>query len=112
MIRDITLFLHPNILSNHGLSEGDKIQRRIDSETLRYCDPYTPKITGNLIQSGIRGTVIGSGEVVYNAPYAAKQYYETAQTRSYDPLRGAYWFERMKADHKDDILRSVQKDGG
>lgn len=111
MIKDITLSLRPDIVAAHGLGDRGEVQQFIDSEVLRYSDPYAPKVTGNLIESGIRGTVIGSGEVVYNAPYAAKQYYETANSRSYDPMRGAHWFERMKADHKDDILSGAQKVG-
>lgn len=84
-------------------------QKFIDSEVLRCSDPYTPKQTGNLINSGKLGTVIGSGEVKYLAPYAAPQYYNTAQTRPYDPQRGAKWFERMKAAHKKAILEGAKR---
>lgn len=92
-------------------------QRLIDSEVLRRCDPYVPKDTGNLKRSGIAGTVIGSGKIEYIAPYSRRQYYEnkgkgrqglTKQSKkNYKCLRGAYWFERMKADQKDDILRKI-----
>lgn len=80
-----------------------------DSEVLRYCAPYIPFRTGALTRSGIVGTVLGSGLVQYNTPYARFQYYATAETREYDPRRGAMWFERMKPAHKDDILRAVEK---
>ena len=66
-----------------------------------------PKRTGALEKSGTLGTVIGSGEVKYIAPYARQQYYNTSQTRSYDPRRGGMWFERMKAANKAAILRLV-----
>ena len=62
-----------------------------------------------LEKSGILGTVIGSGEVRYIAPYARRQYYHTAQSRSYDAHRGAKWFERMKPAHKADIQRAAEK---
>lgn len=87
-------------------------QQYVDSETLRRNAPYMPKITGTLIRTGTLGTRIGSGEVRYVAPYARRQYYDTAQTRSYDPKRGGKWFERMKIDHKDSILRGAKKIAG
>jgi hypothetical protein len=55
--------------------------------------------SGILKKSGTLGTEIGSGEVDWIAPYARKQYYDTPETRVYDPMRGSLWFERMKADH-------------
>lgn len=82
-------------------------QEIIDSEVLRRCAPMVPKRTGALEKSGTLGTVIGSGEVKYIAPYARQQYYNTSQTRSYDPRRGGMWFERMKAANKAAILRLV-----
>lgn len=84
-------------------------QMIVDSEVLRYCSPLIPFRTGALIRSGTTGTVIGSGNVQYTAPHARKQYYMTAQSRSYDSRRGAKWFERMKTGHKKDIQRAAEK---
>lgn len=84
-------------------------QKVVDSEVLRYCSPLVPLITSMLEKSGILGTVIGSGEVRYIAPYARFQYYRTAQTRPYNAKRGAKWFERMKAAHKKDIKRAAER---
>ena len=86
----------------------NKAQVFVDSEVLRYSDPYVPMDTGMLKQSGILGTELGSGEVIYNAPYAKKQYYSNRG----NGMRGKLWFERMKADHKDDILRGAAKIAG
>jgi hypothetical protein len=86
--------------------EFKKVQEYVDNEVLRKCDPYVPMDTGTLKKSGILGTVVGSGEVVYNAPYARKQYYTNKGNGNHNKsgLRGSYWFERMKSDHKRDIL--------
>lgn len=84
-------------------------QKFVDSEVLRRCSPRVPFQTGMLDKSGTLGTVIGSGEVKYIAPYAAHQYYNTSQSRSYDARRGGKWFERMKAEEKEDILRGAEK---
>lgn len=87
-------------------------QEFIDSEVLRRSDPYTPKRTGALIRSGILGTTIGSGEVRYVAPYSRRLYYNPQYHFNGAPKRGAKWFERMKIDHKDAILRGAGKLAG
>lgn len=99
-----------------------RIQKYVDSEVLRLSDKYVPFQTGMLKKSGILGTVIGSGEVQYIAPYARYQYYGKVMTGSppkqttdkdltYNgaPQRGAYWFERMKVDHKSNILNGARR---
>lgn len=87
-------------------------QRYVDSECLRYSDKYTPMQTGTMKRSGTSGTVIGSGELKYTAPYARRQYYTNAgngkQGASAGGLRGKLWFERMKTNHKDDITKGVK----
>ena len=95
-----------------GQEKTDMFHRKqmvVDNEVLRYCSPLVPLRTGMLEKSGTLGTVIGSGEVQYITPYARFQYYQTAQSRSYAPLRGGKWFERMKTAHKADILRAGER---
>jgi hypothetical protein len=90
-------------------------QKYVDSEVLRLCEPYIPLKTSMLIKSGILGTVVGSGEVKWIAPYSRYQYYllEPRMTRSNpDPNRGSFWFERMKASHLTGIVRGVRKEFG
>ncbi len=86
-----------------------RAQKFVDSEVLRRCSPMVPFQTGTLEKSGKLGTVVGSGEVNYIAPYAAKQYYDTAESRPYDPQRGGRWFERMKVSQKEEILEAAKK---
>lgn len=113
------------ICINHRLAQGGSVQKFIDSECLRRCDRYTPKDTGELIRSGIggtvigsgiRGTVIGSGELVYTAPYARKNYYSNsghgASGTASGGLRGRLWFERMKAAHVHTILAGAAQIAG
>lgn len=83
--------------------------------TLRCYDCVAPRVpfkTGMLEKSGKLGTKVGSGVVEYIAPYARMQYYDTAQTRPYDPNRGGKWFERMKVVEKKNILDGAKKIGG
>jgi len=86
-------------------------QKFVDSEILRLDAPYMPIRTGTLIKSGQLGTVIGSGEVDYVAPYAAARYHNPSM-QAQDAQRGGMWFERMKVDHKDEIIRGAKKLAG
>lgn len=91
------------------------MQKYIDSECLRLCDPLIPLDTGALIDSGNINTQIGSGEVKYRTPYARRWYYMPANFSGGSSSgmsavgRGNYWFERMKQQHKKQILAGAQK---
>jgi len=88
-------------------------QEFVDSEVLRLSEPYTPLLTSMLIKSGTLGTVIGSGTVSWIAPYARYQYYATRKPGSQTgPLRGPYWFERMKEVYGRKIISSARKLAG
>ncbi len=93
-------------------SRFETAQKFVDSEVLRYCDPLVPFQTGMLKLSGKLGTVIGSGEVRYIAPYAKKMYYGTHFKFNDAPTRGAYWFERMKITRKESILKGAARIAG
>ena len=97
-------------------------QKYVDSEVLRLSDPLTPRMNGDLIRFGILATDIGSGIVQYNSPYARYQYYGKVMVGSapkqltniplnYNeaPRRGAKWFERVKAKHREQILKGAGK---
>lgn len=90
----------------------DRAQAFVDSEVLRLCSKMVPLQTSMLQKSGILGTEIGKGEVCWIAPYARKQYYETSDSRSYDPQRGGHWFDRMKAQHGNAIIAKARKIAG
>lgn len=81
-------------------------QEFIDSECLRYMDPLTPRRTGYMIKSAQLGTVNGSAEIEYLAPYARKQYYENSGDNG---NRGKLWFERMKTAKAETIQKGAKK---
>ena len=97
------------IMRRRGIDSGGRVQRYVDNAVLDFCADYIPFDTGELNRSGERNTRIGSGEVIYEAPYARRWYYRDAQFQG-SPKRGTYWFERMKQDGgKDAILRGVKR---
>lgn len=96
---------------NKKYGTGGTLQQFADSEYLRSVEPYWALLTGELIQSGTLGTVIGSGLIRYIAPYARLQFYEgrspgESQT---GPLRGRMPHERWKSDNLTSFMASVQR---
>lgn len=120
------------ILKNHGLQLGGPVQKLIDNECMRYMVDYMPRRqAGELAHMMVLATVVGSGEIDTPGPYAHYLHegtlyvspttgsawarkgeikVPTSQELTYAgaPMRGKKWFDRMKADHKEDILKSAR----
>ena len=120
----------------------DIMQKTCDNACIKYMTPYVPMQSGVLTKSALLNTVIGSGKIVYATPYARYLYYGEKYAPSYPitkngvlvgffspphkyptgiplnyskdfhPLAGSHWFERMKTDHKNDILKEIKQAGG
>ena len=91
-------------------------QTYVDKECVRLMEPYTPMRTGTKIDISASGTDPGSGILAYSSGIARRNYYTNKGTgkggmnaKSGKGLRGKYWFERMKADHKDEILQGAKE---
>ena len=125
-------------VDKYGVGEGGHIQKVVDAAVIRECFPYVPFDEGVLAGSANTATEIGSGEVVYDTPYARYQYYGEVYGPSYpivengeivgwrsppekfptgrqlqhntehNPQAGSHWFDRAMADHADEILKEAQ----
>ena len=103
-------------------------QKYIDRECINSMSSYTPFRNGIMEKSAFLGTVIGSGHIVYNAPYARYQYYglvmipvggktskrvfanpkrELRYSTARHPQAQRLWFEVMKKKHGGAILRGA-----
>ena len=64
-----------DILVRFGLERGGRVQRIIDQRVIDYCRPYVPASPNRILENSAQmSTEIGSGEVIYNTPYAHYQY--------------------------------------
>ena len=129
-------------LARRGLTPGGRVQKAIDEAVIKYCDPKVPFATGVLKRSAITASVIGQGLVVYATPYARYLYYgevygpnipryeagelagfwsppgkkkhPTGRKLTYNgaPERGAYWFIRAMAEHREDVVREAAAAAG
>jgi hypothetical protein len=78
-----------------------RAQMYVDQECIRRMANDTPLRTGTLRNAATTGTVIGSGTIHQNTPYARRQYYEHKEK--------SRWFERMANRDKDVILKGAQR---
>lgn len=121
-----------NTFGREQTERFDSVQKFIDSECIRLMVRYTPARNNILYKSPVLGTRIGSGHIYYSSPYARYQYYGKLMVSSvtgsayakngeskvltnknlrYDKARHnqaqKLWFETMKANHKEQILRGA-----
>lgn len=78
-----------------------KAQFALAQEAARLIDSYVPFDTGSLKNSVNQASKYDEGLLVYNTPYARKQYYlhaEGTDLRGETGLRGSYWGQRAIAD--------------
>lgn len=96
------------VLKKRGLEPNGKVQRFLTNEIAKNANPYVPYKDGGLKDKQVR---IEPNCIIYYAPYARKQYYENKgngkQGTNKGGLRGKRWIERMMADHKNQIAKSV-----
>lgn len=88
----------------------NSIQKFIDNTVVRYVNPYIPMRTGILAKSVILGSRMGSGELIFVAPYSRKVYYgeNMCFSKSRHRLAQAKWVEGMKAARMPQIEREIK----
>ena len=85
-----------------------KVQYAFSQQVARTVDPYVPFDTGTLKKSVNLASDFQGGTLVYNTPYARRQYYLHEQGQGLhgdNHLRGSYWGQRAIADHKDELVK-------
>lgn len=132
-------FISPReFIQKCGVGKGGRVQKVVDAAVIRESTPYVPYDEGILAGSANTATEIGSGEVVYDTPYARYQWYgevygpnipvvengvivgyrsppekhptgrQLEYNREHNHLAGSHWCERAMADHKKNVLEEAQ----
>ena len=73
-----------------GFGRMGKVQKFVDSQLAKGMDKYVPFDTGAL-KNSVNKSIYGSGQLIYDTPYAAYQYQHGRDNR----LRGAKWDRRF-----------------
>jgi hypothetical protein len=111
--RVVTFTVNKGKIQTRLKSGNKKAQQWLDNEVLKDTAPYVPRVTGELERSGIAGTKIGSGLVVYNKVYARPHYYrDFNHSKQAHPKATRRWFHVSKAVNRKKWIRGAKKLGG
>lgn len=126
-----------NTFGKDSAIKFDTAQKFIDSECIRKMVKYTPARNLILSKAAVLGTKIGSGRIVVVSPYGRYQYYgklmvsstsgsswakqgekkvltnkDLQYSTSRHPQAQRLWFEPMKKQHGQAILRGAARIAG
>lgn len=63
------------LVEQFGLEDGGRVQKVIDQSVIDFCQPYVPASPDRTLEfSAQTATEIGSGQVIWDTPYAHYQY--------------------------------------
>lgn len=96
------------ILLKRYINKNGQAQIKFTKEVAKNCNNYVPFKVGRLKDMMIE---LQTDKIIYNAPYAAKQYYTNKglgkQGTSNGGLRGKMWDKRMWIDKGDSIVKTI-----
>lgn len=105
---DIKVNLDSIGIKNRLNGATERAQAKLDAQVLKDSNYYCPMDTGMLQKSAILSTVIGSGVIRWNTPYAAEQYYSKPnKSHQKNPNASCKWFEVAKAKNLKNWIRLV-----
>jgi hypothetical protein len=108
-----TVNFNPVAVAAKYEGKAKRAQMWLDNEILKDTSRFVRRQSGDLEHSGIAGTVIGSGLIVYNEVYSRKKYYDyTHVSKQANPQASREWFEVSKAIHKRTWISGVKRIGG
>ena len=81
----------------------------LSSEILRDCNKYCKMDNGYLIMSSYIHSDLKRGKLVWNTPYAARQYYEIQTANKENNENASWrWCEVAKNNHQERWIRQAQ----
>lgn len=109
----ITLDMNTQRLASRLHADADQAQIVLDTQVLKDSNYYVLMDQRYLSSSAIRASEPGSGQVVWDMPYARKRYYTVANiSRDSNPNATIKWFEVAKSIHKNEWILISAKAGG
>lgn len=96
------------ILLKRHLNKNGEGQVKFTKEVAKECNNYIPYSTGRLKDMTV---MIQPTKIIYNAPYARKQFYNNKglgkQGSNKGGLRGKRWDKRCWIDQGDKIVKTI-----
>ena len=96
------------VIANAGAS-FEKVRPIVASQVLKDCNLYCKEDTGALIQSSYIHSDLKNGLLIWQTPYAARQYYEIRTAyKDVNPKASWRWVEVAAKLHKEDWAKQAQ----
>lgn len=81
----------------------------LSEQVLKDCNNYCKEDQGTLISSSQSASDVQKGNLVWDTPYAAKQYYLPAASHDVNPNAASMWCHKAYDAHHDDWSETLQK---
>jgi len=105
----MTVELDENKLVSRLGKRIDVAQALLDQRVMADSNLFAPEDVGTLQDSVITGSTPGTGVLVWDVPYARKQYYEAPnKSKDKNPRAQMKWFEVAKSQYKKDWAKVAQ----
>ena len=108
MKTNVKIQFDENKVSERLKKKIELCQKVLDLQVLKDSNYFAPHRNHYLIPSGIEGTEIGSGKVIWLEDYAHLQYYNYPKKYlGKNPNARMKWFEEAKSRHLKDWIKLV-----
>ena len=87
----------------------DKMIPAVAEQALADCNYFAKRDQGTLIESSETSSDIQNGELVWNTPYAKKQYYSGTPSKDVNPNASLMWCEKAHDTYGADWEKIAQK---
>ena len=87
----------------------EKMIPAVAEQALADCNYFAKRDQGTLIESGETASDLKAGELVWNTPYAKKQYYSGTPSKDVNPNASLMWCEKAHDTSGADWQKIAQK---
>ena len=86
-----------------------KSQKVVANELLKDSNYYAKKDSGELIESSIRASKLEEGLLIWDTPYAKKQYYTGKASKDSNPNATTMWAHKAIMENKKKYVKIAQR---
>jgi len=108
-IKDVRVEVNESKLFGRMDKAKKKSMVSLASQILKDCNRYAKKDTGTMITSSFTASKLEQGKLIWNTPYARRQYYLASTRKSINSQAKSMWAEYAKSIHKKTWAKIAKK---
>lgn len=109
MARRVEITINRSRISARIRSGIEKMIPAVAEQALADCNHFAKRDQGTLIESSETASDLAAGELVWNTPYAKKQYYSGTPSKDVNPNASLMWCEKAHDTYGADWQKIAQK---